>query len=102
MYLTPNIKDEEHPLAQPTVGPTVGGPGYTAHKKWADSSDDDFSCDPPEILKAQSPRQDSQQDPQQYWTEVVHKSRSNISSTSFSGKIVKWYGKPVGFNKDGT
>jgi hypothetical protein len=95
-FMLPPIKDEEE-QAQPTVGPTVGGPGYTAHKQWADSSDDDFSWDPPEILK--SPRQDSQQD----WTEVVHRSRSNTSSsTSFSGKIVNWYGKPVGFNKDGT
>jgi hypothetical protein len=54
----------------------------------------------PEDLKAQ----DSQQD----WTEVVHKSRSNAStntsstSSSHSGKIVNWYGKPVGVNKDGT
>jgi hypothetical protein len=38
----------------------------------------------------------------------LHKSRSNAStntsstSSSHSGKIVNWYGKPVGVNQDGT
>eukprot|EP00966_Prymnesium_polylepis_P209048 4842894-Prymnesium_polylepis.1 len=42
------------------------------------------------------------------WTEVVHKSRSNASTrtsstaSSHTGKIVNWYGRPVGVNKDGT
>jgi hypothetical protein len=111
MYLPPqNYKtwaddeDQEHShLAQPTVGqPTVGGPGYKAHKAWADYEDEEIPWNHwgPEDLKAQ----DSQQD----WTEVVHKSRSNAStntsstSSSHSGKIANWYGKPVGFNKDGT
>ena len=93
MYLPPQ---EHSHLAQPTVGqPTVGGPVY---KAWADYEDEENIG--PEDLKAQDSHQD--------WTEVVHKSRSNAStntsstSSSHSGKIVNWYGKPVGFNKDGT
>ena len=112
MYLPPQNyntlaydEDQEHShLVQPTVGqPTVGGPGYKADKAWADCDEDEeipWGHWSPEALKTQ----DSQQD----WTEVVHKSRSNAStntsstSSSHSGKIVNWYGKPVGFNKDGT
>ena len=98
MYLPPQ-SFETH-LAQPTVGqPTVGGPGYKAHKAWADYEDEEvprIPWDLVEDLKSQD------------WTEVVHKSRSNAStntsstSSSHSGKIVNWYGKPVGVNKDGT
>jgi hypothetical protein len=108
MYLPPQIykaEDQEHShLAQPTVGqPTVGGPGYKAHKAWADYEDEEIPWGhwSPKDLKAQDLQQ-------QDWTEVVHKTRSNAStntsstSSSHSGKIVNWYGKPVGFNRDGT
>jgi hypothetical protein len=99
-----DYENEEHPhLAQPTVGqPTVGDPGYKAHKAWADYEDEEaprIPWDPVEDLNSQ----DSQD-----WSEVVHKSRSNAStntsstSSSHSGKIVNWYGKPIGFNTDGT
>ena len=115
MYLRPqkylaNDEDQGHShLAQPTVGqPTVGGPGYKAHKAWADYEDEEIPFDEEIPWDHRSPEDLKAQDSQQDWTEVVHKSRSNAStntsstSSSHSGKIVNWYGKPVGFNKDGT
>ena len=105
MYLRPQsyntLANVHSDLAQPTVGqPTVGGPGYKAHKAWADYEDEEI----PQIPWDQSPEDLKVQDSHQDWTEVVHKSRSNAStntsstSSSHSGKIVNWYGKPVGVN----